>query len=58
MKLEEVANKHGGLYSPAVVLGGTKAKPTARIGWVNDTANGFVLEINGEAADAVYAPKA
>lgn len=56
MTLEEVAAKHGGLYSPAVVLGGTKAKPTARIGWVNDTKDGFVLEINGEAADAVYSP--
>ena len=58
MKIEDVAAKHGGLYSPVVVLAGTKTKPTARIGWVNDTKDGFVLEINGEAADAVFVPKA
>lgn len=57
MKLEDVAAKHGGFYAPPVVIGGTKSKPTARIGWINDTEDGFVLEIGGEAADAVYVPK-
>ena len=56
MTLEEVAAKHGGFYTSPVVIGGTKKKPTARIAWVNGVKDGFVLEINSEAADAVYSP--
>ena len=57
MKLEEVAAKHGGLYSPAVTLSTSKGKPTARIAWVNRPEHAFILEINGEA-DGPYRPLA
>ena len=56
MKLEELAAiQYGGLYSPPVVIGGTKKKPTARIAWVNRPEHAFILEINGEA-DGPYLP--
>lgn len=58
MNLEEVAAKHGGFYSPPVITSGTKRKPTSRMAYVNDTPNGMIYEINGEAVDGVFVPNA
>lgn len=46
---DELAAEHGGFYSPPVVLAGTAKKPKARIAFVNDKPDRYILEINGEA---------